>query len=306
MTVWHRSPEQPVGEALESADPVKRETAPVELPPWYRSPDELVGVALESADPAEQEKAAVELAALGRPAMKHLQRVLAESQSDRVRAAVARGLASEPDYDSMPVLLDALADPSPVVRDRAGAAVQQLLGAEFQFAADAPPEERERDIAAIRKEWERLRDSPAFESRKWHRSPAELVQIALESADPSKRQKAAAELTELGRPALKHLRRLVTESQSDGVRAVAIQGLAFQRDYECMPALLDAMEDPSLVVRGRAGAAVERLVGLDFNFDADAPLEKRERLIAAMRREWKNLRDSPGFKVRRKEMQSQR
>ena len=205
----------------------------------------------------------------------------------------------------MPLLLDALADPLPEVRECAGTTVRQLLGTESRFDAHAPPEERERAIAALRKKWKRLRDSPAFESRQRHRSPEELVRVALESPDPAQQEKAAVELAELGRPALKHLQRLLAESQSNHVRAAVIQGLAFQRDYDSMPALLDAMADPSLVVRGRAGAAVQRLLGLKFGFDADGPPDEREKIIMAVRKQWESLRNSPGFKTRKKEMQSQ-
>ena len=123
-------------------------------------------VALESTDPAEQEKAVLELTELGTPALKHLQRVLAESQTDRVRAAAIQGLASQRDYDSMPVLLDAMADPSVVIRVRAGAAVQKLLGVKVDFRANASPTEQEKAVAILRREWERMRSLPNFEEFK--------------------------------------------------------------------------------------------------------------------------------------------
>ena len=132
----------------------------------HRSPEELVREALESTDPAEQEKAVLELTELGTPALKHLQRVLAESQTDRVRAAAIQGLAFQQDYDSMPALLDAMADPSLVIRVRAGAAVQKLLGVKIDFHANAPPKEREKAVAILRKEWERMRNLPNFEELK--------------------------------------------------------------------------------------------------------------------------------------------
>jgi hypothetical protein len=162
----HRSPKEAVREGLHSTDSPKQEKIPVQPPKPGRSPEELVRVALESTDPVQQEKAAVELAELGRPALKHLQRLLAESQSNQVRAAVIQGVAFQRDYDSMPILLDAMADPSLVVRGRAGAAVQRLLGLEFSFDADGPPDEREKIITAVRRQWESLRDSPGFKTRK--------------------------------------------------------------------------------------------------------------------------------------------
>ncbi len=125
-----------------------------------RSPEELVQVILESTDPVEQEKAAVELAGLGEPALEHMRRVLAESKSDVVRGAAIRGLGSQFDYESMESLLDAMTDPSPLVRGPAGAAAQNMVGADFGFTAGAPPEKRERAIADIRGEWEIMRASP--------------------------------------------------------------------------------------------------------------------------------------------------
>ncbi len=128
----------------------------------HRSPDELVRIALESTNASEQEKAVIELMDLGKPALTHLQRLLAESKSDRVRAATIQGLATQRDYDSMPMLLDAMNDPSLVVRVRAGAAVQRLLGVKVRYSANAPPKEREKAVKILRKEWERVRDIPEF------------------------------------------------------------------------------------------------------------------------------------------------
>jgi hypothetical protein len=131
------------------------------------SPDQLARQALEAATPAEQEVAAVRLAELGTDAKDHLRQVLTESQSAAVRAACIRGLAAQWDYDTMPMLLDALEDPSPLVRGRAGVAVQRLLGADFGFRCDDPPEKRGMVVKRLRQEWERVKDTPAMQQ--WQR-----------------------------------------------------------------------------------------------------------------------------------------
>ncbi|KPK50549.1 MAG: hypothetical protein AMK72_02010 [Planctomycetes bacterium SM23_25] len=47
---------------------------------------------------------------------------------------------------------------------------------------------------------------------------------------------------------------------------------------------MDALRDPSLIVRARAGAAMSRLVGgIDVHYRADDPAEKREVAIGKPR-----------------------
>ncbi len=124
-----------------------------------KSPEELARLALEAPTPDEQERAAVRLAELGPEATSHLRRVLSESQSSAVRAACIRGLAARRDYDSMPEFLKALEDESPLVRGRAGVAVQKLLGADCGYRQDLPQRQHQAAVKALRKEWERLKDS---------------------------------------------------------------------------------------------------------------------------------------------------
>jgi len=128
------------------------------------------------------------------------------------------------------------------------------------------------------------------------RSPEELARLALESVDLQERELAAVELAQLGRPATEHLRRVLAEADSPRVRAPAIRGLAAQWDYDSMPALLDALDDPSLVVRGRAGVAVARMMSVDFDFRADAPAEQRQAIVKRFREQWEWMRDSAALK----------
>ncbi len=82
------------------------------------------------------------------------------------------------------------------------------------------------------------------------------------------------------------LRRELVEGDSAAVRAAAADGLGTRRDVESMPALLDAMEDADALVRGRAGAAVQKILGADFFFRADDPPDKRADTLARIRAHW--------------------
>jgi len=79
---------------------------------------------------------------------------LQESNSPVKRAQAAARLGAIRDLESMPVLLDALEDPSPVVRGRAGASIVAILHADFYFRANDPPEKRRKAIKKIRDHWQ--------------------------------------------------------------------------------------------------------------------------------------------------------
>jgi hypothetical protein len=57
-------------------------------------------------------------------------------------------------------------------------------------------------------------------------------------------------------------------------------------DYKSMDALFAAMEDESLLIRTRAGAAVGRIIGFDRQFNANASAEDRKAQIAQIRSDW--------------------
>ncbi len=139
-----------------------------------------------------------------------------------------------------------------------------------------------------------------------HRSPEELVQVALEAPDASEQEAAAAELAQLGEPARDQLRHVLAESRSPGVRAAVIQGLGKLWDYESMPSLLDAMEDPSAVVRGRAAVVVERMMSVDCGFRAADPPEARAKVVEELREQWENFRTSPIFAKWKKRLQEEK
>ena len=79
---------------------------------------------------------------------------LAGSDSPEVRADSAGRLGAWHDRQSMPQLIAALDDDDLNVRARAGAAVIEILGADFLFRADDPPQRRRQAVERIKKHWE--------------------------------------------------------------------------------------------------------------------------------------------------------
>lgn len=129
------------------------------------SPDELARQALTAAAPSEREVAALRLAAGGEAALPQMRRVLAESNSPHVRAAVSQGLGAAGDWESVPNLIALLSDPSELVRGRAGNAIVELLGADYFFRADDPLDKRNAAIRAIRQCYKVLQASPPPRNR---------------------------------------------------------------------------------------------------------------------------------------------
>ena len=151
-------------------------------------------------------------------------------------------------------------------------------------------------------------------------SPAELAQKALEAASEEEQELAAVELAQLAsdkelgpqlrEEAREHLRRVLAETQSLPVRSACIRGLASEWDYQSMPALLDALDDESEVVRSDAAMAVQRMMSVNlkgFGYQYDDPPARRAPAIKRIREDWDKKRDSPIFikwRKRLKEKQS--
>lgn len=124
-------------------------------------------------------------------------------------------------------------------------------------------------------------------------SPEQLARQALEAPTSDEQEVAAVRLAQLGKPAREHLRRVLSESQSPEVRGACIRGLAVLWDYDSMPAFLDALDDDSELVRGRAGTAVKRMMSsADYGYRSDDPPEKRAAAVKRFRAHWKEFRDS--------------
>lgn len=126
--------------------------------------------------------------------------------------------------------------------------------------------------------------------------PEELARQALATGVPAECERAAVRLAQMDGSALVSLREVFEQSRTPEVRAAAITGLATQWDYESMPKLLDAMDDESPVVRARAVAAVQTMMSLNYDYNADAPPEARQEIAGKLRETWELYRNSPGYR----------
>jgi len=137
-------------------------------------------------------------------------------------------------------------------------------------------------------------------------SADELAQAALEAGSLDEQTAAAAELIARGWPALPQMRRVLRESTVAEVRATMIQGLGEQWDVDSMPAFLDGLDDPALIVRARSAAAVRRIECSETGYRPEDPSEKRGPAIKAFRDEWEKMRDSPMVKRAREKLKQER
>ena len=128
-------------------------------------------------------------------------------------------------------------------------------------------------------------------------TPQELAQQALQADSPEKQERAAVKLqaaaarlhkTGPRNAAQPYLSRVFLESKNPAVRIPCMMGLVGIWDYECMPAMLDLLDDESAQVRGAAAGAVSQLIGVwKGDFKADDPPEKRKQEAARIRECWK-------------------
>lgn len=89
------------------------------------------------------------------------------------------------------------------------------------------------------------------------------------------------------------------EREQPNVRAAAARALGRLQLWDGMPALVEALEHPDPLVRGRAGAAIRKMLGRDYLFRANDPLEKRREAIANIRRDWRGFKRAHELYVRR-------
>jgi len=120
------------------------------------------------------------------------------------------------------------------------------------------------------------------------RAAEAVSKVALGDARPGVRKEAAAALGR--RPAeasVRTLRRMVQSDQSSEVRAEAAASLGnvgSTADVDLLVQVVESADTPeTLAVQSRAIGAVERLVGLNFYYDAKAPPGERQKALARMR-----------------------
>jgi len=125
-------------------------------------------------------------------------------------------------------------------------------------------------------------------------APEVSAEQALTASKSSDRVKGAVKLVDAGKKGLPQMRRVLKESQDDQVRVVIIEGLGTARDFESMPAILDALEDPAPEVRAKAIDVVGRLLGIaGTGYDPNKSPQEQAKIIQGLRKEWKQLKSNP-------------
>jgi hypothetical protein len=74
----------------------------------------------------------------------------------RLVAPLMQAAVSSGDWQSIPRLFDLMEHPDPRIRGRAGAAAQELLGADYYWRANDPPDKRKRLLNLMRDQYERM------------------------------------------------------------------------------------------------------------------------------------------------------
>ena len=86
------------------------------------------------------------------------------------------------------------------------------------------------------------------------------------------------------------IKMLADARQPREVRATAARSLGRMHCWEAMPQLVAALEDPDPRVRGQAGSAIRKILGVDFGFRAKDP--DRQKAVAKIRAMWPSFRQA--------------
>ena len=91
-----------------------------------------------------------------------LREMLREGETPEERALGAAGLGARDDLPSVPLLLAAMEDESPAVRARASAAVVKVLGTDFYFKPNDPPEKRAAVVERYQSLWQTWKEKTNY------------------------------------------------------------------------------------------------------------------------------------------------
>lgn len=101
-------------------------------------------------------------------------------------------------------------------------------------------------------------------------APDILLQKALRTPTDEAAERAALQLAQAGPAAAPQLRRLAREAADPQLQAIGLQGLGQAKDWDGMPAVLEALVSPDEIVRGRALTAAGQILGRNY-----APVQHR-------------------------------
>jgi hypothetical protein len=118
--------------------------------------------------------------------------------------------------------------------------------------------------------------------------PQVVAQRFNDSSAAEEKVRAARDFIRHGETARIEIRAALEQHSSLEPEVVAplVQATGKTRDYRSMPTLLDLLEHPDPAVRGAAGTAVQKILGADFGFRANAPEAERAKLIKEMRHDY--------------------
>ncbi len=130
------------------------------------------------------------------------------------------------------------------------------------------------------------------------RSPAEAplqsvdeIVLELEESSTTEAKVAAAKkFIRHGSAARVEIRKALTSHQDDQPKVVdtLLQATIKTLDYRSMPTLLELLEHPDSYVRGRANAAICKILGADFGFDPNEDPKFQAEVREKIKADYKN------------------
>jgi len=116
--------------------------------------------------------------------------------------------------------------------------------------------------------------------------PPEVVAEQLDTADSTEqRVQAARTFVRHGEAARQQVRTALEQHQRYEPEVVEplVAATMKNRDYRSMPTLLELLEHEDPEVRGRAGAAIQKILGADFGYRANLPESERAKIVEFIR-----------------------
>lgn len=124
--------------------------------------------------------------------------------------------------------------------------------------------------------------------------PGDLPRVQAALTDPRQPVRAAAVYAISGFGDLADVDMLIAlltdRRQPPKIRAAAARSLGRLTVFRAVPSLIDTLEDPSVLVRGRAYAAFRQIVHAGFRFRAADPPQLRREAIARIRAAYPRLK----------------